>query len=371
MDLAPVRGTCVKTKSTGGPSSGNRRTNPGLVILEPAVAPAQVYCQAAWICSAASALRAVSTVSSNRGSVPASGLETVSIDAQDTVGCVVIQPRGHRPTCPDCSHVLAEDGVDQGALPVPVLPKIAKLNLPSALSACAYSSRYNRVMSAEPRSFHRLTLPESVRRLRRSQTHSRTSAGPRRAGGCRPCPSAACPPSPAAARRHWTPGPNPVDDIDDEVEAVDVVHHTCRTVSSWFLLLPRTHVLCPLREYVSRWIQPRVAVVIEDDGFVGGEQRVVLRIAQPVRVFECGSNRIRSTTLTTARAVPQVLAQDRRSRQDLKRRHIPGTCQHNIGLSAAIGAGPLEHPDPAGAVQPGLLSIQVRTGCLPATTTFT
>ena len=107
--------------------------------------------------------------------------------------------------------------------------------------------------------------------------------------------------------------------------------------------------------------QPGVAVVGEDHRPVGGEQRVELaRRTGRADARLSGCSRIRSTTLTTRTLqLRQVLAQQRRRRQRLERRHVAGAGQHDVGLAALVVARPVPDADAARAVRDRLVHRQV------------
>ena len=89
----------------------------------------------------------------------------------------------------------------------------------------------------------------------------------------------------AAARRE---AGDAVDHVDDEVEAVEVVQHDhVERRRRRALLLVAAHVdvlvvRAPVRQPVD---EPRIAVVGEDDRPVAREERVELRVGEPVRVL--------------------------------------------------------------------------------------
>ena len=79
-----------------------------------------------------------------------------------------------------------------------------------------------------------------------------------------------------------------VDHVDHEVEAVEIVehHHVERRRRRPLFLVPANVQVARVRAPVGQPVdQPRVAVVGEDDRPVAREQRVEVRVAQPVRVL--------------------------------------------------------------------------------------
>ena len=170
---------------------------------------------------------------------------------------------------------------------------------------------------------------------------------------------------------------HPVDDVHDQVEPVHVVHHhhVERRGGGAFLLVAADVEVVVVGAAVGEPVdQPRVAVVGEDHRPVGGEQRVELGVAHPVRVLGVGLQPHQVDDVDHPDPqLRQVLAEDVGGGQHLQGRHVARAGQHHVGLGAvAVAAGPLPDPGAPGAVQDRRVHVQpVRRGCLPATMTLT
>jgi hypothetical protein len=106
--------------------------------------------------------------------------------------------------------------------------------------------------------------------------------------------------------------------------------------------------------------EPRVAVVGEDHRAVDGEQRVEQGVGQAVRVLGVGLQAHQVDDVDDAHAqLGQMRPQQRRGRDDLERRNVPGAGQHDVGLPALVGRGPRPDPRAARAVGDCLVHAQV------------
>src|SRR6476661_6044103 len=153
---------------------------------------------------------------------------------------------------------------------------------------------------------------------------------------------------PAAEPRH------PVDHVDDEMEPVEVVqhHHVERRRRRSFLLVAAhmevVVVSAAVREAVD---QPRVAVVGEDDGAVRGEERVELRVGEPVRMLAL---RLQAHQVDDVHdpdlELGQVLAEERGRGERLERRDVAAAREDDVGIVVAVGRRPLPDAEAAGAV---------------------
>ena len=131
-----------------------------------------------------------------------------------------------------------------------------------------------------------------------------------------------------------------VDDVDDEVETVEVVEHDhVERRGGGALLLVAAHVDvvvvgAPIGQAVD---QQRVAVVGEDHGPVGGEQRVELVRGEAVRMLAVGLQThqiddVHHPHLQLWKFAPE----DRRGGDRLERRHVAGAGEHDVGLRAFV-----------------------------------
>jgi len=111
----------------------------------------------------------------------------------------------------------------------------------------------------------------------------------------------------------------------------------------------------------------------EDDVLVFGEERVVIGLAQPVRVLARGLqlhevNDIDHSDLE----VGHMLAKDGDGSQDLQRGRVSATGHHHVRVGILVVAGPLPDANPFGAMHHRLLHGEpLGSACFPATTTFT
>ena len=156
---------------------------------------------------------------------------------------------------------------------------------------------------------------------------------------------------------------HPVDHVHDEVVAVHVVEHDhVERRRGRALLLVAAHVqVAVVRPPVGQPVdQPRVAVVGEDHRPVGGEERVELRVGEPVRVLVLVLQPHQVDDVDEADAqVGQPLAQDRRGGQRLERRDVAGAAEHDVGILAVVVARPLPDAEAARAVRDRLVHRQV------------
>ena len=147
---------------------------------------------------------------------------------------------------------------------------------------------------------------------------------------------------------------HPVDDVDGEVEAVEIVEHDHverRRGRSFLLVAADVQVPVvrpPVREAVD---QPRIAVVREDDRPVGREDRVELRVGQAVWVLGVRLEAHQVDDVDDAdHQVGKRLAQKRRRRKGLERRDVAGAREHDVRRAAAVVRGPLPDAQATGAM---------------------
>ncbi len=82
-----------------------------------------------------------------------------------------------------------------------------------------------------------------------------------------------------------------VDDVHDQVEAVEVVHHhhvERRRGRAFLLVTTHVQVVVVVAPVGQSMDDPGIAVVGEHDGPIRGEQRVELRVGHAVRVLGVG-----------------------------------------------------------------------------------
>ena len=201
------------------------------------------------------------------------------------------------PQLPDGAHQLGHGRARaEVALPEHGIVRSSSSRSLSVLEpALTTRTRTARTRGVRPCPLERPTLAARSSRARR--------ACRRRPRGCRRGGACARRPSPGAGGGALAEAGHAVDDVHDQVEAVEVVEHDhVEGRGRGALLLVAAHVeVGVVGAAVGQAVdQPRIAVVGEDDRLVGGEQRVELGVGQAVRVLAVGGcSRIRSTTLTT------------------------------------------------------------------------
>ena len=80
----------------------------------------------------------------------------------------------------------------------------------------------------------------------------------------------------------------PVDHVDDEMETVKIVEHGHieRGCGRPFFLVPTDMQIVMVGPPIGETMdQPRIAVIGEDDGLVGREQRIKVTVREPMRMF--------------------------------------------------------------------------------------
>ena len=106
--------------------------------------------------------------------------------------------------------------------------------------------------------------------------------------------------------------------------------------------------------------QPRIAVEVEDDRLVDGEQRIEVAVGQPVRMLGAGLQLEQVDDVDEADLqVGELLAQQRRRGQRFLRRDVAGRGHHHVGLAALVVAGPVPDADALGAVRDRRVHVQV------------
>ena len=135
-----------------------------------------------------------------------------------------------------------------------------------------------------------------------------------------------------------------VDDVADQMEAVEVVDHAHverRGRRSLFLVAAHMNVVVagpPIGQAVD---EPRIAVKGEDDRLVDGEERVEVAIGEPVRMLARRLQRHQIDDVDDAYLeLGRVLAQEVDRSQRLERRHVAAAGHHHIRLAAAVVARP-------------------------------
>jgi hypothetical protein len=102
--------------------------------------------------------------------------------------------------------------------------------------------------------------------------------------------------------------------------------------------------------------QPGVAVVGEEDGSVGREERVELAVREAVGVLALGLEAHQVDDVDDAHLqLRQPFAQDRGRRQRLECRYVATAGEDNVGLLVTVVGGPLPDPDSPRAVEDRLL----------------
>src|ERR1700734_3054048 len=140
-----------------------------------------------------------------------------------------------------------------------------------------------------------------------------------------------------------------VDDIADQMETVEVVDHAHverRGRGSLFLVTAHMNVVVAGAPIGQAMDQPRIAVKGEDDWLVDSEQGVEVAVRQAVRMLTWGLQRHHINDVDDPYfQFGRMLAQELDRGQRLKRRHIAAAGHHDVGLGAAIVAGPWPGPE--------------------------
>ena len=110
--------------------------------------------------------------------------------------------------------------------------------------------------------------------------------------------------------------------------------------------------------------QPGIAMEVEDDGLVGGEQVVELPVAEPVGVLLFGHQRQQIHHVDEAHLqVGKLLAHDGGCRQGFLRGNVTAGNHHHIRLirfgATIIVASPIPDAETLGAVLDGLFHAEV------------
>ena len=152
---------------------------------------------------------------------------------------------------------------------------------------------------------------------------------------------------------------HPIDHVDHQVEARRSVQHRQlqRRVDVPLLAVAvDVQVLLALEAVGELVDQRRVAVEVEDDRLVGGEQAVELAFRRPVRVIRDRMQLEQVDDVDEAQLeIGEPLAQDRRRRERLQRHHIAAARQHDVGLVAVVRARPLPDAHALGDVDDSLV----------------
>ena len=189
-----------------------------------------------------------------------------------------------------------------------------------------------------------------------ARSSRRSRVGPPRAHGCTTGPTPGRPRGvDGDARRACAEVGDPVDHVDGEMEAIEVVerHHVERRRRRAFLLVAAHVDVVVVRAAVGQAVdQPGIAVVGEDDRTVDGEQGVELAVRHAVRMLVRRLQAHQVDDVDDADSqVGQMLAQDRRRRQHLERGYVTGARHHDVGFGAGVRRRPRQHADAAAAVQ--------------------
>ena len=213
----------------------------------------------------------------------------------------------------------------------------------------------------------------------RSRSSRRPRRCPRRARASTPAPGAGRRPCPGAARPRASRARGPVDHVDDQVVAVEVVeHHHVERRGGRAVLLEPVHVqavvvAAPVGEPVD---QPRVAVEGEDHRPVLGEEGVELAVGQPVRVLVVGQQPHEVDDVDDADAQvgqlrcagstppPASRGSGRRPRRRARRRA-------RVRPASVPAHSQMPRPRAQCAIGVRRPTASRGCGCLPATTTFT
>src|SRR5690606_18426225 len=97
------------------------------------------------------------------------------------------------------------------------------------------------------------------------------------------------------------------------------------------------------------------------DGSVGGEQRVEVRVGQPVRVLPIvlEAHQVHHVDHTDLQ-VRESAQQDLHGGKGFHGGDVAGAGQYDVGFGVAVGRGPLPDADALAAVRHGVLDVEVR-----------
>ena len=145
-----------------------------------------------------------------------------------------------------------------------------------------------------------------------------------------------------------------VDGVDGQAEAIGLVvdGQLHRRVDVAFLLVS-AHVQRLVLAGVGQAVnQPGISVEVEDDRLVGSEQRIEIRIRQPVRMFRARLQLEKVDHVDeTDLQVREFLAQQRRCGERLLCRDIAGGSHDQVRLATLVVTGPVPDADALGAVR--------------------
>ena len=120
----------------------------------------------------------------------------------------------------------------------------------------------------------------------------------------------------------------------------------------FFLVAPHVHVRVPLEAVGELVDQPGIAVEVEDNRLVRGEQAVELAVGRSVRMLGRRLQLEQIHHIDEAELqIRRPLAQDGRCRQRLHGGHVAAGRQHDIRFLARIGARPRPDAKALGAVR--------------------
>src|SRR5262249_36725029 len=153
-----------------------------------------------------------------------------------------------------------------------------------------------------------------------------------------------------------------VNGINSQTEAINLVvdGQFHRRVDVAFLLVPAYMQALILSAISQAMDQPRVAVEVEDDRFVAGEERIKVRLRQTVRMFGAGLqfeqiDDVNETDLD----VREFLAEQDGGGQRLLRGYIASGSHDEVRLATLVVARPIPDTDALRAVGDRGLHIQV------------
>ena len=166
-----------------------------------------------------------------------------------------------------------------------------------------------------------------------------------------------------------------IDHVDDEMEARGLVQHRQlqrRVDIALFLVAADVQVLVSLEAIRKPVNQPRIAVEVEDDRLVGGEQAVELALGRPVRMLGRGLQPEEIHDVDEPQLeIGHPLAQDGRRGQRLHGGDVAARGQDHVRLLAGIGARPRPDAEAFGAMNGCLVMVvNWRCFCLSATITL-
>jgi len=155
-------------------------------------------------------------------------------------------------------------------------------------------------------------------------------------------------------RTRYPQGGHSVDDIDRQAEAIDLVAdgELQRRVDAPHLFVTAHVQILVIRAPVGEAMnEPRIAVKVEDDGLVHGEQAVKIPVVKAVRMLALGLHTEQINDVDESDLqVGEMLAQHSGGRKRLLGWNVTTTSDDHVGLAPFIVARPFPNTYALGAM---------------------